>query len=58
MTAKRREEFVEFIDNEPNEDLKTWVELYEEIENHGMMKPPYPEWYGHRPRHFKPSYFA
>ena len=57
MTAKRRAEFLEHIDNEPDDELKTWTELYELVTNDGLIDP-YPEWYCHRPISIKPSYFA
>lgn len=59
MTAKRKAEFIEYLDREcDNPTLRTWCKLYELIENDGIMTPPYPDWYGHRPRTFSPSYFA
>lgn len=58
MTAARKQEFMEHLDSEPSDALKTYCELYELVENDGLMEPPYPSWYGHRPRSFKPSDFA
>ena len=59
LTAKRKAEFEQYLDNEcPNEDLRVWISVYEAIENDGIMEPPYPDWYGYRPRTFSPSYFA
>lgn len=58
LTAARKQEFMEHIDANPGEALKTYCELYELVENYDLMEPPYPDWYGSRPRSFKPSYFA
>lgn len=59
MTAKRKAEFTEYLDREcDNPALRTWCELYELIENDGIIEPPYPDWYGFRPKTFAPSYFA
>lgn len=54
MTAKRREEFAQYLDTEcDNNALRSYVCLYEQIENYDLMTPPYPDWYGHRPRAVK-----
>lgn len=59
MTAKRKTEFAEYLDRECDDpSLRTWCTLYQMIENRDIMDPPYPDWYGHRPRTFSPSYFA
>jgi len=58
MTAKRKNEFAQYLDENAGDLLRTWAELYGLIESHGVMEPPYPEWYGRRPRTFSPSYFA
>lgn len=58
MTAKRKAEFEEFLDTLAGETLRTWCKIAEAVENHGLIDPPYPDWYGARPRTFAPSYFA
>lgn len=59
MTKQRKAEFSEYLDREcNNKTLHTWINVYQQITNHGIMSPPYPDWYGIRPQTFAPSYFA
>lgn len=58
MTAKRKAEFSEHLNHYAGDSLRTWCKVYELINNHGIMEPPYPDWYGIRPKTFSPSYFA
>ena len=52
MSPRRRDEFAQWIEgHEPNE-LRTLACLWEHVQNWGLMAPPYPEWYGHRPAAF------
>lgn len=54
MTAKRKAEFLNYLETEcDNNSLRTYVCLYELIENYDLMAPPYSDWYGHRPRAVK-----
>ena len=59
MTAKRKAEFLDYLDRECDDNgLMSWVCLYTAITNHGLMEPPYPEWYGLRPKHYTASDFV
>ncbi|WP_165170667.1 hypothetical protein [Adlercreutzia sp. ZJ242] len=58
MTAKRKAEFTEWINENANDDLRLWCDVSALVANFDLMDPPYPEWYGHRPSTFTPSYFA
>lgn len=58
MTQKRRDDFARWLDDDPGDWLHSYICLYEAVQNDGIMSPPYPDWYGHRPKSFQASDFV